>query len=150
MIFYYGLAGIVSVIALLVNIFIIVSVMAFFGATLTLPGMAGIVLTVGMAVDANVIINERIRELLISGEKIGTAIKDGYKNATRAILDANITTLLVAVILYAYGTGTIKGFAITISIGIVASMFTAILCTRGVYDSLKKVMKNNNKMWFGI
>ena len=149
MVFYYGVAGIISVLALLVNILIIVSVMAFFGATLTLPGMAGIVLTVGMAVDANVIINERIRELLISGEKLGKAIKYGYKNATRAILDANITTLLVAVILYAYGTGTIKGFAITISIGILASMFTAIFCTRGVYDSLKNVMKHNKKMWFG-
>lgn len=150
MVFYYGLAGIVSVGALLVNILIIVSVMAFFGATLTLPGMAGIVLTVGMAVDANVIINERIRELLMSGEKMSKAIKDGYKNATRAILDANITTLLVAVILYAYGTGTIKGFAITISIGIIASMFTAILCTRGVYDSMKNVMKHNKKIWFGV
>jgi preprotein translocase subunit SecD len=149
MILYYGVAGVISVVALLVNILIIVSVMAFFGATLTLPGMAGIVLTIGMAVDANVIINERIRELLMSGEKIGKAIKNGYKNATRAILDANITTLLVAVILYAYGTGTIKGFAITISIGIIASMFTAIFCTRGVYDTLKDIIKTDKKIWFG-
>jgi len=149
MVMYYRVAGVISVLALLLNLLIIISVMAFFGATLTLPGMAGIVLTVGMAVDANVIINERIRELLNNGNSMFNAIKDGYKNATRAILDANITTLLVAVILYAYGTGTIKGFAITISIGIVASMFTAILCTRGIYDTFIKVMKSKS-FWFGV
>ena len=149
MLLYYGVSGFISVLALLVNLFIIISVMAFFGATLTLPGMAGIVLTVGMAVDANVIINERIRELLRTGESVSKAIKHGYQNATRAILDANITTLLVAIILYAYGTGTIKGFAITISIGILASMFTAILCTHGIYDSFKKVIYSK-KLWFGV
>ena len=152
MIYYYGYAGIISVIALITNIFIIVSVMAIFGATLTLPGMAGIVLTVGMAVDANVIINERIRELLKQGISISQSIENGYSKALRAILDANITTLLVAIILYAYGTGPIKGFAVTISIGILASMITAILGTHGIYDSLlSKINSSKNfRRWFGI
>ena len=152
MIVYYGRAGIIANVALVTNIFIIVSVMAMFGATLTLPGMAGIVLTVGMAVDANVIIGERIRELLKSGASIPKAIEDGYSNAMRAILDANVTTLLVAVILYAYGTGPIKGFAVTISIGILASMLTAILGTHGIYEALlPKISKDKNlRKWFGI
>jgi len=152
MIIYYGLAGVISNIALVTNLFIIIAVMAMFGATLTLPGMAGIVLTVGMAVDANVIINERIRELLKQGKSVHKSIEDGYKNAMSAILDANITTLLVAVILYVYGTGPIKGFAITISIGILASMITAILGTHGIYEALKnKIAKDKNlKKWFGV
>lgn len=152
MIVYYRRAGVIANIALVTNIFIIIAVMAMFGATLTLPGMAGIVLTVGMAVDANVIINERIRELLKNGTSVAKAIEDGYSNAMRAILDANITTLLVAVILYAYGTGAIKGFAVTISIGILASMLTAILGTHGIYEALLgKISKDKNlKKWFGI
>ena len=152
MVVYYRRAGIVSNIALITNIFIIIAVMAMFGATLTLPGMAGIVLTVGMAVDANVIITERIRELLREGASIPKAIEDGYSNAMRAILDANITTLLVAVILYAYGTGPIKGFAITISIGILASMLTAILGTHGIYEALlpKMLKDKDTKKWFGV
>jgi preprotein translocase subunit SecD len=152
MIIYYGYAGIIANIALIANIFIIIAIMAMFGATLTLPGMAGIVLTVGMAVDANVIINERIRELIKQGKSISKAIEDGYQNAMRAILDANITTLLVAIILYAYGTGPIKGFAITISIGILASMLTAILGTHGIYEALlPKIQKSKNlRKWFGI
>lgn len=152
MIIYYRRAGIIANIALVTNIFIIISVMAMFGATLTLPGMAGIVLTVGMAVDANVIIGERIRELLRAGVSIPKAIEDGYSNAMSAILDANITTLLVAVILYAYGTGPIKGFAVTISIGILASMLTAILGTHGIYEAmLPKISRDKDlRKWFGI
>ncbi|MCI0501207.1 MAG: protein translocase subunit SecD [Epsilonproteobacteria bacterium] len=152
MMVYYRRAGIVANIALIVNIFIIIAVMAMFGATLTLPGMAGIVLTVGMAVDANVIINERIRDLLAQGMSIPKAIENGYKNAMSAILDSNITTLLVAVILYAYGTGPIKGFAVTISIGILASMITAILGTHGIYNSMMRNISidNNKKKWFGV
>lgn len=152
MVVYYGLAGIVANVALITNIFILIAVMAMFGATLTLPGMAGIVLTVGMAVDANVIINERVRELLRQGMSIPKAIEDGYSKAMSAILDANITTLLVAVILYVYGTGPIKGFAVTISIGILASMLTAILGTHGIYDALMpKITKDKNlRKWFGI
>ncbi|NPA87560.1 MAG: protein translocase subunit SecD, partial [Epsilonproteobacteria bacterium] len=124
MAWYYGLAGIIADIALVTNLFLIIAIMAIFGATLTLPGMAGIVLTVGMAVDANVIINERIRELIRAGKPIKAAIEGGYKNAMSAILDANITTLIAAIALFAYGTGTIKGFAITMAIGILASMLT--------------------------
>ncbi len=152
MIVYYRRAGIIANIALVTNIFIIISVMAMFGATLTLPGMAGIVLTVGMAVDANVIIGERIRELLKSGVSVQKSIEDGYANAMSAILDANITTLLVAVILYAYGTGPIKGFAVTISIGILASMLTAILGTHGIYEALAPKIARDKKLkkWFGI
>ncbi|MBU0721358.1 protein translocase subunit SecD [bacterium] len=152
MMVYYKLAGIVANIALIANLFIILAVMSLFGATLTLPGMAGIVLTVGMAVDANVIISERIRELIYEGVSIHKAIEDGYANAMRAILDANITTLIAAVVLYAYGTGAIKGFAITISIGILASMLTAILGTHGIYQMLEsKIQKSkNNRLWFGI
>lgn len=152
MVIYYKGAGIIANIALISNIFILVAVMAMFGATLTLPGMAGIVLTVGMAVDANVIITERIRELLKSGASVKKAIEDGYANAMSAILDANITTILVAVILYAYGTGPIKGFAVTISIGILASMLTAILGTHGIYEMLMdKIQKSKNVAnWFGV
>ena len=152
MLVYYRMAGVIANIALIANLFIILAVMALFGATLTLPGMAGIVLTVGMAVDANVIISERIRELIYQGTSMHKAIEDGYSNAMRAILDANITTLIAAVVLYAYGTGAIKGFAITISIGILASMLTAILGTHGIYQMLEsKIQKSkNNKLWFGI
>ncbi len=152
MVIYYGIAGIIADVALVANLFLIIGVMALFGATLTLPGMAGIVLTVGMAVDANVIINERIRELLREGVSIKKAIEQGYKNAMSAILDANITTLIAAVVLYAYGTGPIKGFAITISIGILASMLTAIVGTHGIYEALlPKIERSRNlKLWFGI
>jgi preprotein translocase subunit SecD len=153
MIYYYKVSGIVSDIALVVNLFIIIAVMSLFGATLTLPGMVGIVLTVGMAVDANVIINERIKELLYESKSITKAIEQGYENAMNAILDANITTLIAAVALYAYGTGPIKGFAITLSIGILASMLTAILGTHGMYEYLLPKMardKNVAKKWFGL
>jgi len=152
MVFYYGLAGVIANVALIANLFIIVSVMALFGATLTLPGMAGIVLTVGMAVDANVIINERIRELLRAGASIRKSVEQGYNNALSAILDANITTLIAAVVLYAYGTGPIKGFAVTISIGILASMLTAILGTHGVYDYLMNRIERSPRtaLWFGM
>ena len=152
MVVYYRAAGVIANIALIANLFIILAVMSLFGATLTLPGMAGIVLTVGMAVDANVIISERIRELIYEGKSMHKAIEDGYSNAMRAILDANITTLIAAVVLYAYGTGAIKGFAITISIGILASMLTAILGTHGIYQMLEtRITKSkNNRFWFGI
>ncbi len=152
MIIYYRAAGLIANIALIANLFLIIAIMALFGATLTLPGMAGIVLTVGMAVDSNVIINERIRELLREGASIKKAIEEGYSNAMRAILDANITTLIAAVVLYIYGTGTIKGFAITMTIGILVSMVTAILGTHGIYQMIEsKIAKSkNNLFWFGI
>jgi preprotein translocase subunit SecD len=134
--FYYRTAGIIADIALLVNLFLILAIMALLGATLTLPGMAGIVLTVGMAVDANVIINERIRELIRMGVPIKKAVEQGYKNAMSAILDANLTTIIAAFALFSYGTGPIKGFAITMTIGILASMVTAIVGTHGIWDYL--------------
>ncbi len=139
-------------VALVANLFLIIAIMAMVGATLTLPGMAGIVLTVGMAVDANVIINERVRELLNAGKSVKHSIEKGYDNAMTAILDANITTLIAAVVLYVYGTGAIKGFALTISIGILASMLTAIVGTHGVYDwLLPRIEKSKNlKKWFGM
>ena len=151
MVLYYGIAGVIADVALIGNLFLILAVMALFGATLTLPGMAGIVLTVGMAVDANVIINERIRELLREGVSIPKAIEEGYSNAFTAIWDANITTLISAVVLYAYGTGPIKGFALTMSIGILASMLTAIMGTHGIYQMiLPKIKRERLNFWFGI
>jgi len=151
MFLYYGMAGAIANVALIGNLFLILAIMSLFGATLTLPGMAGIVLTVGMAVDANVIINERIRELLHSGKSIGKSIEDGYSNAFTAIWDANVTTLIAATVLYAYGTGAIKGFALTMSIGILASMLTAIVGTHGIYQwILPKIDKNKLGFWFGI
>ena len=151
MMLYYKVAGVIANVALVANIFLILAIMSMFGATLTLPGMAGIVLTVGMAVDANVIINERIRELLHKGNSIAKSIESGYNNAFSAIWDANITTLIAATVLYAYGTGAIKGFALTMSIGILASMLTAILGTHGIYQSLlPKIKKDRLDFWFGI
>lgn len=151
MLFYYSMAGLIANVALIANLFLILAVMSLFEATLTLPGMAGIVLTVGMAVDANVIISERIRELLHEGSSITKAIEQGYNNAFTAIWDANITTLIAAVVLFAYGTGPIKGFSLTISIGILASMLTAILGTHGIYQwLLPKINKKRLNFWFGI
>ncbi len=131
---YYKLSGAVAVMALLLNLLILMGALGFFGATLTLPGIAGIVLTVGMAVDANVLVFERIREELRLGKTIRSAIDSGYGKAFLTILDANVTTLIAALVLLQFGTGPIKGFAVTLSIGIVASMFTAIFVTRFVYD----------------
>jgi len=148
---YYGMAGVISNVALVANLFLILAIMSLFEATLTLPGMAGIVLTVGMAVDANVIINERIRELLHEGNSLTKSIEQGYNNAFTAIWDANVTTLIAAVVLFAYGTGPIKGFSLTISIGILASMLTAILGTHGIYQwVLPKIKKDKLNFWFGI
>ncbi len=132
MLFYYRMFGLFANIALALNLVILVAVMSILGATLTLPGIAGIVLTVGMAVDANVLIFSRIREELKNGETPQGAIRSGYERAIVSIVDANITTLIVAVILYAVGTGAVKGFAVTLSIGILTSMFTAIMVTRGL------------------
>lgn len=134
MVIYYRASGLVADLALIMNILFLLAVMATFHATLTLPGIAGIILTVGMAVDANVLIFERIREELKMGRTIRSAIDNGYDRAFTTILDANITTLITAVVLYQFGTGPIKGFALTLSIGIVASMFTAIVVTRLVFD----------------
>lgn len=126
----YGLFGVFSNIALLVNIIMILAFLSLFQATLTLPGIAGIVLVIGMAVDANVLIFERIREEIARGKTAFAAVDNGFKIAFRTILDSNITTLIAAVILFYFGTGTVKGFAVTLSIGILSSMFSAIVLTR--------------------
>ncbi|MDR3163379.1 MAG: protein translocase subunit SecD [Helicobacteraceae bacterium] len=151
MIVYYRTSGLISVAALFTNLFMIVAIMALFGATLTLPGMVGIVLTIGMAVDANVLINERIKEHLREGKSALKAIEMGYDNAFNAILDANLTTLIAAIALYAYGTGPIKGFAITLSVGILCSMLTAIVGTRGIFDLLSsRINANNIGFYFSV
>jgi len=133
---YYKVFGLVADIALATNLVLIVAILSMLGATLTLPGIAGIVLTVGMAVDANVLIFERIKEELRNGTSIQTAIKAGYEKAFSTIADANITTLIAAIVLFAFGTGPIKGFAITLGIGILTSMFTAIMVTRALINWL--------------
>ncbi len=134
MVLYYRVFGVAAVIALTFNLVLLVSIMSLIGATLTLPGIAGIVLTVGMAVDANVLIFSRIREEVGNGLSPQMAIHAGFERAVATILDANLTTLIVAVILYAVGTGPIKGFAVTLSVGILTSMFTAILGTRALVN----------------
>jgi protein-export membrane protein SecD len=134
MVVYYQLSGLIAIGALVLNILYLIAALAYFGATLTLPGIAGIVLTIGMAVDANVLIFERIREELRNGRSVRDAVRMGYDRAFRTILDANLTTLLSALFLFQFGTGPIKGFAVTLSIGLLANMFTAVLFTRMIFD----------------
>ena len=135
---YYFWSGFIADFALVLNLIILLAILSLFGATLTLPGMAGIVLIIGTAVDANVLIFERIREEMKYGKTVRTAISSGYSKAFTAILDANATTFITALILYWFGTGPIKGFAITLGIGIVVSFFTAIVVTRLVFDLLTR------------
>ena len=144
MIFYYNKAGMVSNVALLANIFFIFGVLSSLGAVLTLPGIAGIILTIGMSVDANVLIYERIREELTNGKGIRLAIEDGYNSAYSSIIDANVTTLLTGIILYTFGTGPIKGFATTLVIGILTSLFAAIFITRLIISARLKKGKEMN------
>ena len=134
MIIYYKLSGLWANMALAVNILLLLAILSLFQATLTLPGIAGIVLTIGIAVDANVIINERIREEIALGRTRKAAVDRGYDNALSAVFDANITTLIAGLILYQFGTGPIKGFAVTLSIGIITTLFTAIVVTRLIFD----------------
>lgn len=148
MVFYYSRsAGSIADVALFGNVFLIMGVLASLGTVLTLPGIAGIVLTMGMSVDANVLIYERIREELRAGKGIKLAVSDGYKGALSAILDSNITTLLTGIVLYVFGTGPIKGFATTLVIGIFTSLFCAIYITRLIYEAL---LKRNAKLSFSI
>ena len=142
MIFYYKGAGVVSNIALIANLFFLIGALASLGAALTLPGIAGIVLTIGMAVDANVLIYERIREEMRHGKGLALAVKDGYTKAYSAIIDANITTLLTAFVLYSFGSGAIRGFATTLIIGIFTSLFSAIVLTRLIFFSRLEKKKN--------
>ena len=148
MIFYYSKsAGTIANIALITNVFLLFGVLASLNAVLTLPGIAGMVLTMGMAVDANVLIYERIREELRAGKGIKLAIADGYRHAYSAIIDSNVTTILTGIVLYVFGQGPIKGFATTLVIGILTSMFTSIFITRLIYESL---LKRNANLTFSI
>lgn len=133
MIFYYKFSGFNADLALALNLLLLMGAMAYFGATLTLPGIAGVILTIGMAVDANVLIFERVREELAIGKTVRAAIDTGFGRAFGTILDANLTTLIAALFLFQFGTGPVKGFAVTLTIGIVASMFTAVYVSRTIY-----------------
>jgi len=146
MIFYYNKAGIIADVALICNLFLIFGVMASLGAVLTLPGIAGMVLTIGMSVDANVLIYERIREEIRSGKMIKSAVADGYKNAYSAILDSNITTILIGIVLAYFGVGPVRGFATTLIIGILTSLFTAIFITRIIFT---KMLDKDRKITVG-
>jgi preprotein translocase subunit SecD len=134
MMFYYRLSGVNAVVALILNIIILMGALAYFGASLTLPGIAGIILTVGMSVDANVLVFERIREELSQGKSVLSSIASGFSRAFRTILDANITTIIAAIFLFQFGTGPLRGFAVTLIIGISASMFTAVFVSRLIFD----------------
>lgn len=134
MIIYYGISGLIADIAVIINVIFILAVLTMFEATLTMPGIAGVILTIGMAVDANVIIFERIRENLKLGKTVRTAVDTGFSRALVTILDANITTLITALVLYQFGTGPIRGFAVTLSIGIVGSMFSSIVLVKAIFD----------------
>ena len=136
--FYYSKAGWVADIALFANVFFVMGILASMGAVLTLPGIAGIVLTIGMSVDANILIFERIREELAGGKGTGLAIKEGFANAMSSIIDSNVTTLLLGIILFVFGTGPIQGFATTLIIGILTSLFSAIFITRLIFETLLK------------
>jgi len=144
MIAYYSTGGVVSILSLLLNLFFIFGVLAQFGTVLTLPGIAGIVLTIGMAVDANVIIYERIREELNLGKSVKNAIADGFSNSYSAIIDANVTTFLTAMVLAYFGLGPIKGFAVVLMVGVVSSIFTAVLIGRLLIDQWMKGGRNIN------
>ncbi len=134
MLVYYQLSGLIAIVAMVLNIFYLMACLAGLGATLTLPGIAGVVLTVGMAVDANVLIFERIREELRNQKSVRQAVQLGYDRAFRTIFDANVTTIISSVFLFQFGTGPIKGFAITMIIGLIANLFTAVFLTRMVFD----------------
>lgn len=149
MAFYYRLFGLVADLALVLNVILVVALMSMLGFTLTLPGIAGIVLTVGIAVDANVLINERIREELRHGMSPQASIRAGYDRAFATIVDANVTTLIVAVVLFALGTGPVQGFAITLSMGILISMVTAIFFTRAIVNLIYG-RRNVKKLSIGI
>ena len=138
MIVYYKLSGVIANLALLMNVAVLWSMLCLLGATLTLPGIAGFILTIGMAVDANVIIFERIREELRKGRNIFSSVEAGFSRAWGTIVDANITTLIAATVLFQFGTGPIKGFAVTLSLGILSSMFTAVFVTKVLLDIVVK------------
>jgi preprotein translocase subunit SecD len=134
MVIYYRLSGVIADVAVVLNLLILLACMAAFHATLTLPGIAGIVLTIGMAVDTNILIFERIREEFRLGKSIRAAVEAGFKRAFTTVIDTHVTVVVSAVILYQFGTGPVKGFAVSLMIGIVASLFTAVFFTRLIFD----------------
>jgi preprotein translocase subunit SecD len=134
MLIVYHLSGINAILALTLNILIIFGGLAYFGATLTLPGIAGVVLTIGMAVDANVLVFERIREELRAGRTVRSSIDEGFKRAFASIIDTHLTTLISALFLFQFGTGPVRGFAVTLGIGLTASLFTAVFVSRWLFD----------------
>jgi len=144
--FYYKISGFNAIAALIINILILMGAMAYFEASLTLPGIAGIILTIGMSVDANVLIFERIREELSQGKSIKSSISSGFSRAFRTILDANVTTIIAAIFLFQFGTGPLKGFAVTLIIGISASMFTALFVSRLIFDVFITQAKKREKL----
>jgi len=146
MVFYYRLAGLNAITALVMNILIIMGALSYFKANLTLPGIAGIILTIGMAVDANVLVFERIREELSQGKSILSSIAAGFSRAFKTILDANVTTIIAAIFLFQFGTGPLKGFAVTLIIGITASMFTALFVSRLIFDLFSSKRKKIEKL----
>ena len=146
MVFYYKIAGINSIVALILNMVILMGILAYFKATLTLPGIAGIILTIGMAVDANVLVFERIKEDLRAGKAVKSAIDSGFKKAFVTIFDANLTTIIVAVFLFQFGTSAIKGFSVTLMIGIAASMFTAVFVSRVIFELIYSGRKKLKKI----
>lgn len=133
---YYRLSGINAIVALILNLIILVGAMAYFHATLTLPGIAGVVLTIGIGVDANVLIFERIKEEIRGGKTPRTGISAGFAKVFWTIFDANFTSLIAAAILFQFGTGPVQGFAVTLSIGLLANMFTAIFVSRFIFDAV--------------
>ena len=147
MIFRYRLCGVVADIALTIYVLVVILLLALTGAQLTLPGVAGIILGIGMAVDANVVIFERIREEMKAGRPLASSIRKGFSNALSAIVDANVTTVIAAVVLYAFGTGTIRGFALTLGISVVTSMFTAIFVTHKLLDVFADLGVQNEKLY---
>ena len=136
MIFYYRLSGVNAIVALILNILIIFAILAYFGATLTLPGIAGIALTIGMAVDANILIFERIKEELALGKTVRSSIEAGFARAFTTIIDTNLTTILGAIFLYMFGTGPVRGFALTLTVGLLANIWTSVFVSKVIYDTL--------------
>jgi preprotein translocase subunit SecD len=134
MVIYYRISGINAVVALILNLLILLAALAYFGAVLTLPGIAGVILTIGMGVDSNVLIFERIREELRGGKAPASAVDIGFKRAFLTIIDTHVTTVVSAIFLFVFGTGPVKGFAVTLTIGLVANLFTAVYVSRVIFD----------------
>ena len=147
MLFRYRLCGLVADIALTIYIMIVVLLLALTGAQLTLPGVAGIILGLGMAVDANVVIFERVREEVKVGRPIGSAVRKGFSNPLSAIIDSNVTTIIAAVVLYAFGTGSVRGFALTLGIGVATSLFTAVFVPHKRVDIFADMGIKNQKLY---